>query len=78
MQRKYKHKHTYKWHKDLCGEPPQRQEEKTTGVDQPVHANFTMSNLGTEFSLEPLEITTHFSSLSTGNNNNNHKWQDYI
>jgi hypothetical protein len=24
-------------------------------------------------SLEPLEITTHFSSLPTGNNKNNHK-----
>jgi hypothetical protein len=36
-----------------------------------VHASFTMSNFGTESSLEPLEITTHFSLLPTGNNNNN-------
>ena len=36
--------------------PPQGEEEKTTAVDQPVHASFTMSNLDTEFSLEHLEI----------------------
>jgi hypothetical protein len=34
--------------KDLRGKPPQGEEGKTTGVDQPVHASFTMSNLGTE------------------------------
>jgi hypothetical protein len=31
----------YKWHKDLRGKPPQGEEGKTTGVDQPVHASFT-------------------------------------
>jgi hypothetical protein len=38
----------HKGHKDLRGKPPQGEEGKTTGVDQPVHASFTMSNLGTE------------------------------
>jgi hypothetical protein len=39
----------HKWHKDLHGKPPQGEEEKTTDVDQPIHASFTMSNLGIEF-----------------------------
>jgi hypothetical protein len=50
---------------------------KTRGVNQPVHASFTMSNLGTESSLESLEISTHFITLPTNNNNNNHRRQDY-
>ena len=57
--------------------PPQGEEEKTTVVDQPVHASFTMSNLGTESSLEHLEIYNTLSMLPTGNNNNNHLEEDY-
>jgi hypothetical protein len=35
------------------------------------------TNLGTESSLEHLEITSHFTTFPTGNNtNNNHKRQD--
>ena len=52
--------------------PPQGEEEKTTAVDQPVHASFTMSNLGTESSLEHLEMYNTLSTLPTGNKNNNH------
>jgi hypothetical protein len=39
----------HRWHKDLRGKPPQGEEEKTTGVDQPVHETFTMSNLSTKY-----------------------------
>jgi hypothetical protein len=38
----------HKWHKDLRRKPPQGEDGKTMGVNQPVHASFTMSNLGTE------------------------------
>jgi hypothetical protein len=71
MQLKYKLKHN--WHKHLRGKSLQREEEKTISVHQPVHTSFTMSNLDTDSSLEPIEITTHFTSLPTGNNNSNHK-----
>jgi hypothetical protein len=39
----------------------------------PVHASFTMSNMGVDSSLEHLQITTHFTSLPTTSNNNHKK-----
>jgi hypothetical protein len=71
-----------KWRKDLRGKHSQREEGKTTGVNQPVHASFNVNNLGIEPSLEDLKIATHFTSLTTSNNNNHkmdlkkHKLQD--
>ena len=52
-----KHNHTYKLHTYLRGNPPQREEEKPL-LDQPVHANFTMSNQGTESSRTSRDYNT--------------------
>jgi hypothetical protein len=50
--------------KDLHEKTPQREYGK---INQQVHANSNMRNLGIKSSLEPLKITTHFISLPIGN-----------
>ena len=74
MQRKYKHNRTHKWHKDLRGKPPQREEEKPRLWTN----RSTQASLWSRvFSRTSRDYNTQFSSLPTGNNNNNHKRQDF-